>query len=157
MFPFLHKIGIWGWPFVTFLNSLWTFRKSKKKLVFHSVLRLSRRCGLIQPTLLSSNIQEPRYIRVNQPYSHRHPQIQRKKQASNNEKTADGRGWEIGTHSRWKGLKVPEKAWYKRFERQDHRILFFAWIAAHIRSETHNGNSLSFSHGICNHYFIISL
>ena len=34
-------------------------------LVFHSVLRWSRRCGLIQPPPpLSSNIQEPRSIRV---------------------------------------------------------------------------------------------
>ena len=35
---------------MTFPNSLWTFRKSQIFfLVFHSVLRLSRRCGLIQP------------------------------------------------------------------------------------------------------------
>ena len=46
--------------FVTFPNSLWTFRKAKQIfLVFHSVLGWSRRCGLIQPPLHSSNIQEP--------------------------------------------------------------------------------------------------
>ena len=32
---------------------------------FHSVFGLSRRCGLIQPPLHSSNIQKPRPIRVN--------------------------------------------------------------------------------------------
>ena len=49
--PFLHeKRGLEVQNFVTFPNSLWTFRKSKKIfLVFHSVLRWSRRCGLIQP------------------------------------------------------------------------------------------------------------
>ena len=48
---FLHeKRGLEVQNFVTFPNSLWTFRKSKKNfLVFHSVLRWSRRCGLIQP------------------------------------------------------------------------------------------------------------
>ena len=63
---FLHeKRGLEVQNFVTFPNSLWTFRKSKKIfLVFHSVLRWSRSCGLIQPPLLSSNIQKPRSIRV---------------------------------------------------------------------------------------------
>ena len=61
------KKGIWrsqiSW---LFLNSLWTFRKSRKIfLVFHSVLRWSRRCGLIQPPPHSRNIQKPRPIRVN--------------------------------------------------------------------------------------------
>ena len=48
---FLHaKICFEVSKFVTFPNSLWTFRKSRKFFgVFHSVLRWSRRCGLIQP------------------------------------------------------------------------------------------------------------
>ena len=64
---FLHeKRGLEVQNFVTFPNSLWTFRKSKKIfLVFHSVLRWSRRCGLIQPPPLSSNIQKAHPIRVN--------------------------------------------------------------------------------------------
>ena len=44
------------------------FQKIKKNWVFHSVLRWSRRCGLIQPPLLSSNIQKPHSIRVNYPF-----------------------------------------------------------------------------------------
>ena len=47
------------------LLGLMNFQKIKKKLVFHIVLRWSRRCGLIQPPPLSGNIQEPRSIRVN--------------------------------------------------------------------------------------------
>ena len=46
---FMRK-GLEVQNFVTFPNSLWTFRKSNKFfLVFHSVLGWSRRCGLIQP------------------------------------------------------------------------------------------------------------
>ena len=53
------------------LEILWLFlilyklSENQKKMIFHSILVLSRRCGLIQPPpLLSSNIQEPRSIRV---------------------------------------------------------------------------------------------
>ena len=50
--------------FVTFPNSIWTFRKSKKNfLVFHSVLRWSRRCRLIQlpPRALKQHPGAPLY------------------------------------------------------------------------------------------------
>ena len=48
--PFYHEKRVLEDPnFVTFPNSLWTFRKSNFFLVFHRVFGWSRRCGHFEP------------------------------------------------------------------------------------------------------------
>ena len=61
----MKKRGLEFRNFVTFPNSLWTFRKSKK-LVFHSVLGWSRKgCGHFVPPPVLATFQGLRAIRVN--------------------------------------------------------------------------------------------
>ena len=62
---FYEKRGLEVQNFITFPNLLWTFRKSKKIVFFHSDLGWSRRCGHIVPPQHLTYIQKPCTNRFN--------------------------------------------------------------------------------------------